>query len=181
MALSRAEADIVFQHALGLVRRNRRGGGITAETPAQLAARIYQRQPGGGGYTRQDALAAVNRAIGANAAGRAMNADPDNPTAVLRRALPNKPVLNRRSGDYEYQVVLRMTGATGFFETRYVIQVRNKRSANQLFDMAQKLYREETALQDSYRNRVAAVGPLPTPTAWVISATFFDPTRKGTQ
>lgn len=181
MALTRAQAATIYRYALNLERANRLLGPGARRTQAQLAQAVYDRQPGQGGYTRQDANAAVNRARLSYAAGVAMTANPNSLHAVLKRNLPNVPVVRPSRGNYEYIAVGVIRGADASGAQSFIIQSDRKLSGEEVME---RIRRRFAAMQDWTTLSGRNMGALPlnaVPDVYIVGASFFDPTRGGTQ
>lgn len=179
MAANRAQADLLFTYALNRVRGHRVTGGGTTLDPRQLADTMAARRAPGSTVTRTDINAAIRRAIRANDLGARMTANPLNDDAPIRREYPNKPVLDRRRGDYEYRVVVRAQFGADVAENLIVFQSRSRLSGEQVFARAGQVWAALAPLQQSLRAGSAPIPATVAPNYFIVSATFFDPIRYG--
>lgn len=182
MATTRAEADMLFTRALAMVRQTGTdASGRSRADATALAQELYNRQPGNGGFNRQDIKAAVNRAIKAREAGLKLTEQPNAAHAVLKRELPNKPVLNRSRGSYEFRVVVQLDNGIDKFDTLVVIQSRRLLTGAEIFARAGQAFWDGPAQEQRYRNAVSRHSSIASPDYFIVSASYFDPTRGGTQ
>ena len=182
MALSRAEADTLFNYALGWVRSagvSQNGNPLVNRT--RLAARLGQHFGLGERYNRQDMLTAVERAVGARRNAWRITADPENRQAVPAREYTQKPVLDRTLGDYEYQVVVILDDGTGHFETRVTFQSVERLGGVEIFDRARDIFQHQVARSDRYRNKVRRVEKDTEPDFIIVSASRFEPRKIATK
>jgi len=172
MAVTDTSAQVLFSYALGRVRRE----GLDANGNARvnqkgLIRHMWERFGGVGEYAHSDMINAVKRAVGAREGAYTLEQRPDSRTALLDRHYAEKPVNNRRSGRYEYRVIVQVSGADGVWDWPVTIQTRDKRSANELDRLARREFQSPANLTTSYRNKIIASGPDPVLNTFIVSAT----------
>lgn len=130
-----------------------------------------------GGLTLTQTRAAVTRAIQGYAQGRAMTNAPNDPRAGILRNLPNVPVLDRRRGDIEYQVVLVVRDGNSVVDFGFTYQMRRRETADQLLARAMADYYQVTVNEQRYLKDTSKLGPALQFSIVVTSATNYRPSK----
>lgn len=182
MAVDRAEAQTLFQYALARVRQGGTNAGGQARIDTnELYTQMWDRFNDLPNVRGSDVKAAVGRAVAARELALRMTQSDDGQLSPTAREYPNVPVMDRRRGDYQYQVVIEMRGQGVSDDFRVRFQSRLRLSAQEVMERAQDMWDEQTSLQNNYRNRVRALGTEPTPQFYIVAASRYVPGRTETK
>lgn len=173
------EQDRMYNHALNVVRGSQGKGGVQGQDRIDLLNQMYAHRRPGSTATRGDIQAALNRAERSWAAARAMDADPTNRAAPLKRNIPHKPRTDGRHGRYEYQVVVIVDDGTNRAEHKIVVRSNSRLTAAELHAMAGTRWANLPDPYQSLRAGKAQPAPLTSPDYVTVGVTFDDFKRYG--